>query len=162
MHHVSAHIEAAVAIPLLHIVDTTGRALAQAGIRRTGLLGTRYTMELPFWRQRLQDRFGIALVVPGDADRTVVHDVIYNELCRGRVESRSREAYARVIERLAAAGADSVVLGCTEITLLVRREDTVLPVFDTTALHAEAAVEFALAADIQATETQRHGEEKSH
>jgi aspartate racemase len=156
MHHVSGHIETAVAIPLLHIVDTTGQALAEAGIRRAGLLGTRYTMELPFWRQRLRDRFGVDLAVPDEADRTVVHDVIYKELCLGRIEPRSRAAYAHIIDRLAGAGAEAVVLGCTEITLLVRREDTVLPVFDTTALHADAAVEFALAnqrGSSEATET---------
>jgi amino-acid racemase len=104
MHHVSGHIETAVAIPLLHIVDTTGQALAEAGIRRAGLLGTRYTMELPFWRQRLRDRFGVDLVVPDEADRTVVHDVIYKELCLGRIEPRSRAAYAHIIDRLAGAG----------------------------------------------------------
>jgi aspartate racemase len=156
MHHVSGHIETAVAIPLLHIVDTTGQALAEAGIRRAGLLGTRYTMELPFWRQRLRDRFGVDLAVPDEADRTVVHDVIYKELCLGRIEPRSRAAYAHIIDRLAGAGAEAVVLGCTEITLLVRREDTVLPVFDTTALHADAAVAFALAnhrGSSEATET---------
>jgi len=151
MHHVSAQIEAAVAIPLLHIVDTTAQALADAGIRRAGLLGTRYTMELPFWRRRLQDGFGIELVVPDADDRSVLHDVIYKELCLGRIEPRSRDAYAHIIQRLAAGGAEAVVLGCTEITLLVRSEDTALPVFDTTALHADAAVRFALAADGQAT-----------
>jgi aspartate racemase len=144
MHQVSSHIEAAVSIPLLHIVEPTGRALAQAGIRRAGLIGTRYTMELPFWRQRLEERFGIALAVPDDADRGIVHDVIYKELCFGTIEPRSREAYGRIIGRLAEAGAEGVVLGCTEITLLVRPEDVALPVFDTTALHAEAAVAFAL------------------
>jgi len=144
MHHVAAHLEAATAVPLLHIVDPTGRALVRASITRAGLLGTRYTMELPFWRERLQERFGIALVVPDADDRTVVHDIIYDELCRGKIEPRSREAYVAIIDRLSQAGAEAVVLGCTEITLLVRAEDTRLPVFDTTALHAEAAVEFAL------------------
>jgi aspartate racemase len=144
MHHVAAHLEAATAVPLLHIVDPTGRALARAGVTRAGLLGTRYTMELPFWRERLQERFGIALVVPDADDRTVVHDIIYEELCRGKIEPRSRDAYVAIIDRLSQAGAEAVVLGCTEIALLVRAEDTRLPVFDTTALHAEAAVEFAL------------------
>jgi len=144
MHHVAAHLEAATAVPLLHIVDPTGRALVRTGVTRAGLLGTRYTMELPFWRERLQERFGIALVVPDADDRTVVHDIIYEELCRGKIEPRSRDAYVAIIDRLSQAGAEAVVLGCTEITLLVRAEDTRLPVFDTTALHAEAAVEFAL------------------
>src|SRR5580765_40015 len=96
MHQVAAHLEAAAPIPLLHIVDPTGRALAQAGVKTAGLLGTRYTMELPFWRERLQERFGIALVVPDADDRTVVHDVIYDELCRGRIEPRSRQSYVDV------------------------------------------------------------------
>jgi aspartate racemase len=148
MHQVSADIEGAATIPLLHIVDPTGRALARAGVRRAGLLGTRYTMELPFWRDRLQHRFGIDLVTPEAPDRAVVHSVIYEELCRGRIEPDSRDRYVAIIGRLADAGAEAVVLGCTEITLLIRPEDTALPVCDTTALHADAAVEFALADEV--------------
>jgi aspartate racemase len=149
MHQVSAEIEAAATIPLLHIVDPTGRALARAGVRRAGLLGTRYTMELPFWRDRLQQRFGIDLLTPEAPDRTVVHSVIYEELCHGRIEQGSRDRYVAIIGGLADAGAEAVVLGCTEITLLIRPNDTELPVFDTTALHAETAVEFALSDDRQ-------------
>ena len=104
-------------------------------------------MELPFWRDRLQQRFAIDLVTPEAPDRTVVHSVIYEELCRGRIEQGSRDRYVAIIGRLSHAGAEAVVLGCTEITLLIRPEDTALPVFDTTALHAEAAVEFALSDD---------------
>ena len=144
MHHVAGAIERAVSIPLLHIVDVTGAALDRAGVRRVGLLGTRYTMELPFWRERLAERFGIGVVVPDEADRTTVHRVIYEELCKGRVEPDSRAAYQAVIGRLTREGATAVVLGCTEITLLVGPADSPLPVFDTTALHADAAVEFML------------------
>jgi aspartate racemase len=144
MHHVATTIEAAVSIPLLHIVDPTGGALRAAGAHRVGLLGTRFTMELPFWRDRLQERFGVELLVPEPADRAEVHRIIYEELCRGRVLDASRAAYVAVIERLAAAGAEAVILGCTEIGLLVKPKDSPLPVFDTTVLHAEAAVEFCV------------------
>ncbi len=140
MHHVAA----AISVPLLHIVDATGTALGAAGVRRAGLLGTRYTMELPFWRDRLAERTDVDLVVPAAADRALVHRVIYEELVHGRVEPRSRAAYADVIRRLADAGADAVVLGCTEIRLLVGAADSPLPVFDTAALHVAATVDFIL------------------
>jgi aspartate racemase len=117
-------------------------------VRRAALLGTRYTMEHPFWRDRLRERFGIDVIVPAVPDRELVHRVIYDELCRGLIESRSRAAYVDVIDRLGAAaggGAEAVILGCTEITLLIAPSDSPLPVFDTTALHAAAAVEFCVA-----------------
>lgn len=145
MHHVATAIEDAIAIPLLHIVDSTGAALRSAGITRVGLLGTRYTMELPFWRGRLVERFGIEVEVPGGPARETVHRVIYEELCLGRIEQRSRAMFVEIIGQLAAAGAEAVVLGCTEIALLVSPEDSPLPVFDTTALHAAAGVDFMLA-----------------
>ena len=144
MHQVAADIEAAISVPLLHIVDPTGEALARAGVTRAGLLGTRYTMELPFWRDRLHDRYGIELVVPGDTDRALVHHVIFEELCRGRIEATSREQCVAVTERLSETGAEAVVFGCTEIGLLLRPDDVKLPAFDTTVLHAAAAVEFSL------------------
>ena len=124
-------------------MDPTGAALRGAGIRRAGLLGTRYTMELPFWRERLADRFGIELIVPEAEERAVVHLVIYEELCRGQVVGSSRDAYAGIITRLSARGTEAVVLGCTEISLLVKPADVRVPLFDTTALHVEAALEFA-------------------
>lgn len=142
MHQVAAAVEAAVGIPLLHIVDATGAALREAGVQRAGLLGTRYTMELPFWRNRLDERFGVQLVVPTPDDRTVVHRVIYEELCVGRVEASSRATYTDIIGRLAHQGAEAAILGCTEITLLISPADSPLPVFDTTALHAAAGVDF--------------------
>jgi aspartate racemase len=145
MHHVARDIEAAIAVPLIHIVDPTGAALARSGVKRAGLLGTRYTMELPFWRERLLERYGIDLVVPDEADRTLVHRVIFDELCRGRIDAGSRAEYVAVTERLREAGAGAVIFGCTEIGLLLRPDDVALPAFDTTVLHAAAAVEFSLA-----------------
>jgi aspartate racemase len=144
MHQVAGDIEAAIGVPLMHIVDPTGEALAQQGIHRAGLLGTRYTMELPFWRERLRERYGIDLVVPGEADRALVHRVIFDELCVGRVDAGSRAQYVAVTERLRDDGAEAVIFGCTEIGLLLRPEHVSLPAFDTTALHARAAVSFSL------------------
>lgn len=145
MHKVSAAIEAAVAIPLLHIADPTGRAVRNTGLSRVGLLGTRFTMEQDFYRQRLTDKFGLEVIVPDKTDRDIVHRVIYDELCLGTVLPESKREYLRIIGKLESAGAGGVILGCTEIGLLVRQSDTALPVFDTTALHAQAAVDFALA-----------------
>jgi aspartate racemase len=145
MHEVSTDIESAIDIPLIHIVDPTGEALARQGIRRAGLLGTRYTMELPFWRERMRERYSIDILVPDEADRALVHRVIFDELSRGRIDGGSRSEYVAVTERLRAAGADAVIFGCTEIGLLLRPDDLALPTFDSTALHAAAAVSFSLA-----------------
>jgi len=145
MHKVAARIEAAVRIPLLHIVDATAAALVAGGFHRVGLLGTAFTMEEEFYRGRLRERFGIEVLVPGEAGRRVVHRVIYEELCRGVVRPESKAAYTAVMQDLAGQGAQAIVLGCTEIMLLVGQADTSLPLFDTTALHAAAAVDFALA-----------------
>jgi aspartate racemase len=145
MHQVAAEIEAAVSVPLIHIVDSTGEAMARRGVRRAGLLGTRYTMELPFWRDRLAERYGIDLVVPNETDRALIHRVIFDELCRGRVDPGSRAEYVGVTRRLQDNGAAAVIFGCTEIGMLLRPEDVALPAFDTTVLHADAAVSFSLA-----------------
>jgi aspartate racemase len=144
MHQVARAIEGAIGVPFIHIVDPTGSALVANGVRRAGLIGTRYTMELPFWRDRLAKSVGIELIVPDEADRELVHRVIFDELCRGRIDPTSRDAYVGVVDRLASAGADAVIFGCTEIGLLLRPDDVRLPVYDTTVLHAEAAVQFAL------------------
>jgi aspartate racemase len=144
MHYVADAIQAAVGIPLLHIVDATCTALHEADITRAGLLGTRYTMELPFWRERLRARSGLELLVPDAEDRATVHRVIFDELVRGTIRGESRTEYVRIIERLAAAGAEAVVLGCTEIGLLIRPSDSPIPVFDTTALHVAAALDFCV------------------
>lgn len=146
MHRVAPAIETALGVPLLHIVDPTGRALQAAGVRRAALLGTRYMMEEPFWRDRLADRFGIELCVPGAADRRLIHRVISDELCHDEYSERARAASVSIIERMAREGAEAVILGCTEVGLLVRQSDVSLPLFDTTTLHAEAAVVFALSA----------------
>ena len=144
MHKVADAIEAASALPLLHIADPTAAAIQAAGLQRVGLLGTRFTMEQPFYRQRLEDRHGIQVLVPDEPDRAEVHRVIYEELCRGVVSEASRQAYRQVISSLVARGAQAVILGCTEIGLLVRADDAEVPLFDTCVLHAQAAAERAL------------------
>jgi aspartate racemase len=144
MHKVADAIEAASALPLLHIADPTAAAIQAAGLQRVGLLGTRFTMEQSFYRQRLEDRHGIQVLVPDEPDRAEVHRVIYEELCRGVVSEASRQAYRQVISRLVARGAQAVILGCTEIGLLVRADDAEVPLFDTCVLHAQAAAERAL------------------
>ncbi len=146
MHKVAPRIEAQVGLPLLHIVDPTAQAIAQAGWRKVGLLGTRFTMEEEFYRERLRVSHGIEALVPDGADREVVNRVIFEELCRGRVLESSREEYRRIVRTLAARGAQAVILGCTEITLLIGAADSPIPLYDTTSLHATAAARRALAA----------------
>jgi aspartate racemase len=145
MHKVAPAIEAAVGIPLLHIADATGTAVTAAGHSTVGLLGTRFTMVEDFYRGRLGERFGLDVVVPDEAGRDVVDRVIFDELCVGRVVEASRARYRDTIRDLAARGAEAVILGCTEISLLVGAPDSPVPLFDTTALHAAAAVAWALA-----------------
>lgn len=146
MHKVAPAVEAAIALPLLHIADPTASAVAAAGVRRVGLLGTRFTMEEEFYRERLQRRHGLEVLVPESEDRLEVHRIIYEELCRGIVDDRSRHLYRDIIGRLVARGAEAVILGCTEISLLVGTDDSPVPLFDTTALHARAAADHALGA----------------
>ena len=144
MHKVAHAISAAVSIPLLHIADPTALAVRQAGVATVGLLGTRFTMEQDFYRTRLETRHGLRVLVPAPADRELVHRVIYQELCLGEVRPESRTAYLRVIDALATEGAQAIILGCTEISLLVQSHDCALPLFDTTALHARNAALWAL------------------
>jgi aspartate racemase len=144
MHRLAPAIEAAVRIPLVHIADATAAAVLRAGVRRVGLLGTRYTMEGEFYKGRLAERHGLEVLTPDEAGRKTVHDVIYDELCQGEVVEESRREYLRVIDSLAERGAEGVILGCTEISLLVKQSDAGLPLFDTTRLHAEEAVRLAL------------------
>jgi aspartate racemase len=144
MHKAAAQIEAAVPLPLLHIADTTAAAINQAGFSRVGFLGTKFTMEQPFYLQRLQQQ-GIEVVLPNDAERDTIHRIIYQELCQGIVNPESKQAYRRIMAGLAWQGVDAIVLGCTEIGLLVGKADAAIPLLDTTALHAAAAVSFALA-----------------
>ncbi|WP_323925008.1 aspartate/glutamate racemase family protein [Aeromonas veronii] len=147
MHKVAPEIEAAIDIPLLHIADATAAKLRADGITRVGLLGTRFTMEQDFYKGRLQERFGLAVLVPDEAGRERVHRIIYDELCLGEIRESSRAEYLAIIAGLAAAGAEAVILGCTEIALLVGDARAAVPLYDTTAIHAEAAVALALASD---------------
>jgi aspartate racemase len=145
MHRVADEVAAATEIPFLHIADPTAEAIKARGITSVGLLATRYTMEQDFYRDRLSQRHGLEVLVPDEPGRTVVHDVIYEELVHGRVEERSRAAYRDIMTRLVERGAEAIILGCTEIELLVREADATVPLFDTTRIHAERAVELALA-----------------
>jgi aspartate racemase len=143
MHKVADAIMDAIDIPFVHIADTTAHAVRAAGLDTVGLLATGYTMEQDFYVGRLRDVHGLEVLVPGEADRGIVHDVIYGELCVGVVEDASRVQYRRIMHSLADRGAQGILLGCTEIDLLVGPEDSPVPVFDTTRLHAERAVELA-------------------
>jgi len=144
MHKVAPYIERAVAVPLLHIADATAEALIAEGVHRVGLLGTRFTMEQAFYRERLEAH-GIEVLIPDETQREVIHDIIFRELCQGVTTPGSKTAYLEVVEVLAGQGAQGVILGCTEIGLLIQAGDTEIPLFDTTAIHAEQAVRRALA-----------------
>ena len=144
MHKVVPAIEAVITIPILHIADSTAEQLKQHGIQKVGLLGTRFTMEQDFYKGRLKEHFGIEVLIPNQEDRDTVHNVIYQELCKGIITDESKQAYLQVIERLQNAGAEAVILGCTEIALLVGQEDTQVKLFDTTQIHSEKGVEWAL------------------
>lgn len=144
MHRVATDVESSVGIPLLHIADPTGDAVLAAGLSTIGLLGTRFTMEQTFYRSRLEEGSGLAVKVPGASSRERVHDIIYSELCRGVISVASRSELQSIVAELIADGAEGVILGCTEIGLLLRPEDVSIPLFDTTALHAESAALFAL------------------
>ncbi len=144
MHKVAAAIEAAAGLPLLHIADPTAAAIHAAGLDCVGLLGTRFTMEEDFYRARLSERYGLRVLIPPAAERETVHRVIYEELCLGALNPQSRRDYVRIMGQLADQGAQGIVLGCTEISLLVSAQDCALPLFDTTALHARAAAQLAL------------------
>lgn len=145
MHRMADAVQAAITIPLLHIADPVGRAIAGQGIGSVGLLGTAFTMEQPFLRDRLHDQFGLDVITPNADDRREIHRIIYDELVRGIITAPSRGIYRAIIQRLADRGAQAIILGCTEIMLLVSQQDSPVPLFDTTTLHALAAVEAALA-----------------
>jgi aspartate racemase len=144
MHRMADAVAASVAIPLLHIADPTAEAILASGRRRVGLLGTAFTMEQDFYKGRLAETFGLEVLVPGAEDRALVHRVIYEELVAGKVLDASRAAYRAVMARLVERGAEAIILGCTEIMLLVGAEDSAVPLFDTTTLHALAAVRLAV------------------
>lgn len=144
MHKVVPAIEAAVSIPLVHIADATAEDIKQAGFGTAGLLGTQFTMEQAFYRHRLQKLHGLNVLIPAPEDREIVHRVIYDELCLGNISPESREEFRRIIGGLIAKGAQAVILGCTEISLLVTQQDSAVPLFDTTSIHARKAAERAL------------------
>ncbi len=143
MHKVMPEIEQKITVPILHIADTTAQKLLEQGVKKVGLLGTAFTMEQDFYKGRLTDKFGIDVMVPDENERKQVHDIIYQELCRGEIKEESRAIYSQVIEKLSQQGAEAVILGCTEIALLIQQQHTDVPLFDTIAIHAEAAVRLA-------------------
>jgi aspartate racemase len=144
MHQVAEVVSAAVDIPLLHIADATAEVLVRDRVRRIGLLGTAFTMELDFYRKRISEQFQIDVVVPELHDRQMVHDIIYQELCQGQIESESREVYLAIIDRMRKEDIDGVILGCTEISLLLQPHHTDIKLYDSTAIHAQQAVDRAL------------------
>ncbi|MBA2939439.1 aspartate/glutamate racemase family protein [Paenibacillus sp. CGMCC 1.16610] len=144
MHKMAKEVEESVSIPLLHIADATAREIVKCGIKTVALLGTAFTMEQAFYKGRLTEKFGLNVIVPGEADRKIVHDIIYEELCLGIMNENSKQSYLAIIDLLVQDGAEAVILGCTEITLLISQSDCKVPVFDTTKIHAEYAVDFAI------------------
>ncbi|MCX5578211.1 aspartate/glutamate racemase family protein [Kaistia terrae] len=144
MHRMADDVQKAIGIPLIHIADPTAERIQASGFSRVGLLGTAFTMEQDFYKGRLTDRYRLDVLVPDEADRAAVHRIIYEELVRGKVEPQSRQIYRDVMARLIERGAEAIILGCTEIMLLVAAEDSSVPLFDTTTIHAEAAVERSL------------------
>jgi len=145
MHKVAPQIEQAISIPLLHIADATAEQLVRDRISCVGLLGTQFTMEQDFYKRRLTEKFGIKVVIPDAGDRELVHEVIYDELCMGKITDNSRSSYLQIIDKLKQHGAEAVVLGCTEIALLVQQAHTPVPLYDTTEIHAQQAIRYALA-----------------
>jgi aspartate racemase len=144
MHKVADEVEQASGLPLLHIIDVTGDAIRREGMQRVGLVGTRFTMEDGFYQRRLRSPFGLDALTPSERERQDIHRIIYDELCHGRIRSSSRKLYQKIISGLVDAGAEGIVLGCTEIPLLIRPEDVTVTVFDTLQIHVEAAVAMSL------------------
>ena len=144
MHKMVPDIKAKIAIPILHIADATAERIKEQGIKKIGLLGTNFTMTQDFYKGRLEDEHGLEVVTPDENDRQIIHSIIYNELILGNIKEESRKKYQDIIEKLQNQGAEGVILGCTEIPLLIKQKDSPIPVFDTTKIHAEKAVEFAL------------------
>ncbi|MBP1964115.1 aspartate/glutamate racemase family protein [Paenibacillus aceris] len=144
MHKMAQEVEESVSIPLLHIADSTAIEIVKDGIKKVALLGTAFTMEQDFYKGRLIERFGLDVIVPNEEERMVIHDIIYQELCLGIIKEESKQSYLKIINGLYQQGAEAIILGCTEITLLISQDDCIIPVYDTTRLHAESAVDFAL------------------
>lgn len=144
MHKMADDIEKKVGIKVLHIAEATGKKVIEKGMKKVGLLGTKFTMEGDFYKKVLNEKYNIDVVIPDEQDRETIHDIIYNELCKGEINQVSKERYKKVINNLTAKGAEGVILGCTEIPLLIKQEDVNIEVFDTTTIHAISAVKFAL------------------
>lgn len=144
MHKLAPDIESKVGIKVLHIAEVTGKKIIEKGIKTVGLLGTKFTMEGDFYKKVLKDKFNINVIIPNEDDRNIIHEIIYNELCKGIINDSSREKYKQIINKLHLNGAEGIVLGCTEIPLLIKQKDVDIPIFDTTTIHAVSAVEFAL------------------
>jgi aspartate racemase len=144
MHKMAKEVEESVSIPILHIADATANEIVKCGIKKVALLGTAFTMEQDFYKGRLIEKFGLDVIVPNEVARKVVHDIIYEELCLGIIKENSKQSYLEIINSLVQYGVEAVILGCTEITLLISQLDCMVPVFDTTKIHAEYAVDFAL------------------
>ena len=144
MHKVASEIEAEISIPILHIADATAKKLVSDGVKKVGLLGTRFTMEKDFYKSRLTNKFEIDVIVPSAESRAIVHNVIYDELCKGIISAESRVKYLNIINELYKSGAEAVILGCTEIALLIQQQHTDIPLYDTTEIHAFEAVQLAL------------------
>jgi aspartate racemase len=147
MHKMAKEVEESVSIPLLHIADSTANEIVKDGITKVALLGTAFTMEQDFYKGRLIERFGLDVIVPNETERKIIHDIIYQELCLGIINEESKQSYLKIINSLSKQGAEAIILGCTEITLLISQENCSIPVYDTTRLHAEYAVDFALKED---------------
>lgn len=144
MHKMADEVQENIQIPLLHMADLTGENIQKKGIKKIGLLGTKFTMEEDFYKGRLISNFGMKVLIPDEEERQMVHDVIYNELCLGEIKTSSKEKFIKIINNLVKNGAEGIILGCTEIPLLVKQEDVEIPLFDTTTIHAKSAVEYAL------------------
>ncbi len=145
MHKMADEVQRSINIPLLHIADATAEQILKCNMKRIGLLGTRFTMDEDFYKGRLTDKYSLDVIVPEADARRIVNSVIYDELCRGEINPRSKQQYVEIMRDLVAKGAEGIILGCTEITLLVNQQDSSVPLFDTTAIHAQVAVEYALA-----------------
>lgn len=144
MHKMADDVQDNINIPLLHIADTTAERIKEKSLKKVGLLGTNFTMEKDFYKGRLTNKHGLEVIVPKKEDRQIIHQIIYQELCLGEIKSSSRDQYVKILNKLVDSGAEAVILGCTEIPLLVHQEDVNIPLFDTTSIHAETAVEYAL------------------
>ncbi|MBC8359580.1 MAG: aspartate/glutamate racemase family protein [Candidatus Aminicenantes bacterium] len=147
MHKMADEVQKSIKIPLLHIADATAEEIKKQGLKKLGLLGTKFTMEEDFYKGRLSEKFGLKVIIPNEEERQLIHNILYSELCLGEIKSQSKEKFIRIIKNLAASGAEGVILGCTEIPLLISQEDCEVPLFDTTRIHARFAVEYALKGD---------------